>query len=99
MSPAVTFEMSNTASSNLLNVPRLRDDGSNWVDYEDRVMNALGSKGLVKYIQGTAAALSPYPIESGVPVIKPGVPATPKQIDAREKWIDEHDQKEYLARH
>jgi hypothetical protein len=34
-------------------IPKLRDDGSNWVDYEPRTKIALGSKGLIKHVEGT----------------------------------------------
>jgi len=35
-------------------IPKLRDDGSNWTDYEPRVKNALGAKGLWKHADGRA---------------------------------------------
>ena len=43
--------MSNLNTSSLpdmttLVVPKLHDDGSNWSDYEPRIQNAMGAKGL-----------------------------------------------------
>lgn len=33
-----------------LTIPKLADDGSNWVDFEAKARNALGSKGLIRYL-------------------------------------------------
>jgi hypothetical protein len=41
MGPTMTFDMSSTGSSNVLSVPRLKDDGSNWVDYDAKAKMAL----------------------------------------------------------
>jgi hypothetical protein len=99
MGPAVAFDMSSNTSGNSFSVPRLRDDGSNWVDYESKARTALGSKGLIRHIEGSAIKPVPLAIETGVPVSKPGVPATESEIEARERKIDEYDQREYMAQH
>ena len=98
MGPAVNFEMSGS-SSNALSVPRLKDDDSNWVDYEDKIRTAMGAKGLIRHVEGTAQAPQPYALENGVQVTKPGTPATDDEIEAKEKKLDEFEQKQYMARH
>jgi hypothetical protein len=99
MGPAVTFDMSSANSSNMLSVSRLKDDGSNWVDYEAKAKTALGSKGLLRHVEGTAVAPVPFALEAGALVSRPGVLATEDEIEARKKKINDFEQKEYMARH
>jgi gag-polypeptide of LTR copia-type len=100
MSPALTYDMLTSSNSgNTVHVPKLRDNGSNWVDYKSKVENALGAKGVIRHIEGTAVMYKPYEQESGVYVTSPGVVATDEQIEAREKKIDEYNQREYMAKH
>jgi hypothetical protein len=47
-------------------IPKLRDDGSNWTDYEPRVKNALGAKGLWKHADGRARQPVPLVAINGV---------------------------------
>ncbi|KIM92082.1 hypothetical protein PILCRDRAFT_203 [Piloderma croceum F 1598] len=82
---------SNSDSTNLA-VPKLRDDGSNWSDYEPRIQKAMGSKGLWRHIQGTAIAPKPYAIVNGIPVLPDGKSeATEEQVEAKETRIIEFD--------
>jgi len=80
-------------------IPKLRDDGSNWVDYESRTKIVLGSKGLIKHVEGTARRPTPFTLEAGVPVTAPGTPATDEMIEAKERKVDKYEQKEFTARH
>ena len=83
-----------------LSVPKLRDDRSNWSDYQLRVERALGAKGLWRHVLGTAIAPKPYALVSGVPVLADGTkPATEEQIESKESKIVDFDKKEYLAQH
>ena len=41
-----TITMSSSSESTSLAVPKLRNNGSNWPDYEPRLQKAMGSKGL-----------------------------------------------------
>ena len=52
MSPDHT-SMSST-SIKVVNLPKLKDNGSNWITYKERVLNTLTSKGLLRHITGTA---------------------------------------------
>ena len=90
---------SNSDSTNLA-VPKLRDDGSNWADYQPRVQKAMGSKGLWRHVEGTAIAPKPYTVVNGESVLGDGkTPATEDQIEARENRINDFDKREYLAQH
>jgi hypothetical protein len=42
------------SSSNKVSLPKLQDDGSNWVMYKERIKNHLTSKGLMRHLTGTA---------------------------------------------
>ena len=59
---------SNSKSTNLA-APKLRDDWSNWPDYEPRLRIAMGSKGLWRHIEGTAVVPKPYIVADGIPVL------------------------------
>jgi hypothetical protein len=86
-------------TSQTLSVPKLSDDGSNWVDYATKARTAMGSKGLIRHIEGTARKPTPYAEVNGALMVDATTPATDDQIDAKERRLDEYEQKEYLARH
>ena len=90
----------NNSDTTTLAVPKLRNDGSNWADYEPHIQRALGSKGLWRHIEGTAIAPKPYALVAGVPILADGTTqATEDQIEARETKIINYDKREYLAQH
>jgi hypothetical protein len=88
-----------TPTNHLLALPKLRDDGANWIDYESKVRTAMGSRGLIRHVEGTARRPVEFAVENDVPVSSPGTPATEEEIETKEKKLDEFDQKEYTARH
>ena len=84
----------------MLAVPKLRDDRSNWSDYEPRLQNAMGAKGLWRHMLGTATAPVLYILNNGVPMLADRkTPATEDQIEAKESKIIEFEKWEYLAQH
>src|SRR6202522_4108982 len=94
------LNMNSNSDSTTLSVPKLRDDGSNWADYQPRIERVLGSKGLWRHVLGAAIAPKPYILLAGVPVIADGkTPATEEQIEAKEAKIQEYERKECLAQH
>ena len=99
MGPVVTINMSSSGSNNTIAVLRLRDDRSNWVDYDDRLKSALGSKGLLKYIEGMAVRPNMLAVKDGEFIVKPRQPATDEEIEVHKKKIEDFDQKEHAARH
>jgi hypothetical protein len=87
---------SNSDSMNLT-VPKLHDDGSNWLDDELWVQKVMGLKGLWKHVEGTTIVPRPYVIVSGIPVSAGGMMAVMEdQIEARETRIIDFDKQEYL---
>jgi hypothetical protein len=89
----------NSNSQNLA-IPKLRDDGSNWADYEPRAKKAMGAKGVCRLVEGTALMPKPFNKVNGDYVTSDGkTPATEEQIEARDAKIDEYEKKEFLAQH
>jgi hypothetical protein len=73
-------------------------DEVDWVDYAAKVEITMSSKGIWKHALGTAVTPTPFQVEAGVPVSKPGTPATDVEIEAKDKKIDDHDQKQAMVR-
>src|ERR1700684_317074 len=95
-----TLTMNSNSDSSSLSIPKLHDDGSNWADYEPRMIKAMGSKGLWRHVEGLAAAPKPYVIADGIPVLSDGkTPATDEQLETKEIRMIEFEKKEYLAQH
>ena len=98
-----TMNNLNTSSSpdiTTLAVPKLRDDGSNWADYEPRIKNVMGAKGLWRHILGTAIVLVPYAMSNSIPMLADRkTPASNDQIESKESKIIEYKKREYLAHH
>ena len=83
-----------------LSVPKLKDDGSNWADYEPKMKIALRAKALIRHADGLARAPKPYANDKdGDPIRADGKKATEEEIEKRDEKIEEFDTKEYLARH
>src|SRR3984893_5036168 len=99
MRPASQHEDSVAHQSSSFAIIKLRDDGSNWPDYEMRAKTAMGAKGLIRHIEGTARQPLPFDVENGQPVMEPGKLATRLEIQDLECAMDDFEQKEYAARH
>ena len=95
-----TISTNSNAESSSLSVPKLRDDGSNWADYEPRIRKAMGSKGLWRHVDGLAVAPKPYVVADGIPMLSDGkTAATEEQLEVKEARIIEFEKREYLAQH
>jgi hypothetical protein len=90
----------NSDSTNLA-IPKLRDDGSNWADYEPRIQKAMGAKGLWRHVEGKALEPKHYAMDaSGDYVLADGkTPASEEQVESREAKIEDFEKKHYLAQH
>jgi hypothetical protein len=88
----------NPTSQTLL-ILTLLDDGSNWVDYDIKACTAMGSKGLIRHIQGTVRKPIPFAEVNKVLMFDGTTPTTDDQIDVKQRQLKEYDQKEYLAWH
>ena len=93
------FSLSSTNDTSV-SVPRLRDDGSNWSDYEPRIRRALGSKGLWEHVSRTALVPQRYAIVATISILADGTTAaTEDQVEAREDRVKKYNKESYLAQH
>ena len=92
------INLSSNSNSQNLTIPKLRDDGSNWADYDPWVMIAMKAKGIWKHVQGAAYEPKLYANVNGVHVLSDGKTHTmEEQIMEREEKIDEYEWKENTA--
>src|SRR5882724_4793459 len=66
------INLSSNSDSQNLTIPKLRDDGSNWADYEPRVTIAMKAKGIWKHVQGVAYEPKPYANVNGIHLLAEG---------------------------
>jgi len=103
MGPADTMSnlsLNSSSDSTTLQIPKLRDDGSNWSDYQPRIQKAMGSKGLWRHVEGTMVVPKPYAVVNGeLFLIDLKTPATEEQIESKESKISDFEKWEYLAQH
>src|ERR1700733_7614320 len=92
--------LSSNKNDTSLSVPKLRDDGSNWADYEPRIRKAMGARGIWKHVEGTALKPTQYHLLGNTYVLSDGAtPATEDQVETRESKVEEYERKQYLAQH
>jgi hypothetical protein len=96
MSPD-TAKMDSTlpsTTSALFNVPKLTEDGSNWITYKERTLTAIGARGLMRYVDGRASKPEHFPHDEDEDHKTP----TEARIEALDKKIDEYYQKDSLIK-
>ena len=99
MGPKTTMNTSNSDST-ILAIPKLCDNRSNWADYQPRLQNVMGLKGLWRHVEGTATVPVPFAVNNGIPILNDGkMLATEDQIESKETKILEFEKREYLAQH
>src|SRR5271168_3495880 len=87
--------MSSSSSIKVFNLPRLSEDGSNWVTYKERVLNNLTSKGLMQHVRGTARKPIQL-IEQHSAYFRPNelAPLSNEDLEEHEDFVDSYHQKE-----
>ncbi|KAF8155630.1 hypothetical protein B0H34DRAFT_659656, partial [Crassisporium funariophilum] len=91
-----------TSSSSTVKVstlPKLKEDGSNWITYKERILNTLTSKGLKRHVTGSARKPTEL-IERSGDYYKPNSlsPLSDDQLEEHEKEVDIYDQKQAQVR-
>src|SRR5271168_4870543 len=91
--------MSSSSSIKVFNLPRLSEDGSNWVTYKERVLNNLTSKGLMQHVRGTARKPIQL-IEQHSAYFRPNelAPLSNEDLEEHEDFVDSYHQKEAQVR-
>jgi hypothetical protein len=101
MSPDSTMDnMLPSTSSALFNIPKLAEDGSNWITYKERILTVLGVRGLMWYINGRAVKPIPFVIDESMGAPKKANGSTPSQtkIEELDKKLDEFFQKDLVVK-
>jgi gag-polypeptide of LTR copia-type len=91
MGPAATMNDVLTSGMHLA-ITCLADDGSNWIDYKNKILITMGAQGLKAPITGTAKQPAPFALVSGKPVLADGTTlASEADIEAKNCQIKEFD--------
>lgn len=102
MSPALTMDTTSmlpNTNSSLFNVPKLAEDGSNWITYKERALTAIGARGLMRYADGRAKRPKPFDLDSkGKPIKADKSLASDAEIEELEDKIDEFFMKDSLIK-
>jgi len=102
MSPAApTMDtMLPSTRSSLFNIPQLAEDGMNWITYKERMLTVIGTRGLMRYVDGRAVRPVPSPIDLKMSkLMKPdGLAAMDTEIEELDKKIDKFFMKDSLVK-
>ncbi len=79
------FTPSTGSDRGTIKIPKLLEDGSNWVAYKSELVSAVGAKGLKRYLLGKEKV----PIEPTAPGVDPE--ADDKYESALDVWESKHD--------
>ncbi|KAG1852282.1 hypothetical protein DFJ58DRAFT_635001, partial [Suillus subalutaceus] len=87
-------------NSSLFNIPKLAEDGSNWITYKERTLTAIGARGLMRFTNGQAYEPAPFALhkDTKTPIKADGTAPSPAEIDELEKKVDEYHQKNALVK-
>ena len=93
MGPADISDMSSTTNNQVLNLPKLRSNGSNWSTYQERILNYITSKGLKWHLLDTVKKPVELREQDGLfyKGIKPD-PLTEEEIEEHEGEEDKYKQ-------
>ncbi|KAJ7105208.1 hypothetical protein C8R44DRAFT_745927 [Mycena epipterygia] len=91
--------MSSTSQLKITRLPKLKDDGSNWINYRDLAMNTLTAKGLRRHVVGTIKAPKELVVRDGAFYL-PGrlAPLSDDELEEHETKLDEYLQKQAQVR-
>ena len=89
-----------STSSVLYSIPKLAEDGSNWITYKERMLTAIGGRGLMRYVDGRAKTPAPFALDpkTNKPLTVKGAEATEAEIEALDDKLDDYYQKDALVK-
>jgi predicted GIY-YIG superfamily endonuclease len=99
MGPADISDMSSTTNTQVLNLPKLRSDGSNWSTYQERILNYVTSKGLKRHLLDTTR--KPVELREQDGLFYKGItpdPLTEEEIEEHEGEEDKYEQQQAAVR-
>ncbi len=101
MSPASTTDTTLPGTNSaLFNIPKLADDGLNWITYKERMLTAIGARGLMRYTDGRKVKPVPFVFDSSTSKYKKpdGSEPTESEVEDLDDKIDEYHQKDSLVK-
>ncbi|KAJ7193505.1 hypothetical protein GGX14DRAFT_588402, partial [Mycena pura] len=91
--------VSSTSLLKITQLPKLKDDGSNWGTYKDRLLNAIVAKGLRRHAHGTAKAPPDLISRDGEFFFQGRIaPLSDTELEEHEDKLDEYLQKQAQVR-
>ena len=91
--------MQSSSGIKISNLPRLAEDGSNWVTYKERILNNLTSKGLMRHVRGMARQPVQLTERNGSYYrLNELSPLSDEDLEKHEDFVDSYDQKEAQVR-
>src|SRR5258705_7278020 len=98
--PTTSDNMLSTTGATLFNIPKLHEDSSNWVTYKECLLNAIGARGLMRYVNGHALEPFPFAIsaKTQLPVKADRTATTEQEQEAQDNRIYEWYQKDALTK-
>ncbi|KAJ8584679.1 hypothetical protein M405DRAFT_720582, partial [Rhizopogon salebrosus TDB-379] len=84
-----------SSNSTLFNIPKLADDGLNWITYKERMLTAIGARGLMRYTDGRKVKPDPFEVDSTMKKLKKpdGTTPTDKEIEDLDDLIHQQNNK------
>ncbi|KAG2051863.1 hypothetical protein BDR06DRAFT_861493, partial [Suillus hirtellus] len=83
--------------SSLYTIPKLANNGSNWITYKERALTVIHAQGLMQYLEDITKPTQ-YSKDTAGDFIKPdGSKASKKEVEELEEKIDEYLQKDSLT--
>src|SRR5260221_4431452 len=102
MGPALTSfdNMLPATRSELFTIPKLAEDGKNWITYKERLLNVISARGLMWYIDGRTKKPLPFKLDpKGKKIVKEdSTEAMEAEQEVREDKIDEWYQKDAFVK-
>ncbi|OAX31273.1 hypothetical protein K503DRAFT_703928 [Rhizopogon vinicolor AM-OR11-026] len=83
-----------SSKSGLFNIAQLTEDGTNWITYKERMLMAIGARGLMRYADGRAVNSDETTKEHEK---ADETIATETVVEELDKKIDEYYQKDSLV--
>ncbi|KAF8840089.1 hypothetical protein BDN67DRAFT_904254 [Paxillus ammoniavirescens] len=89
-----------STNSALFNIPKLAEDGMNWITYKERMLTAIGAQGLMQYADGRAKKPVLFAVDSATGQLTKADRMTPMQteMDEQDQKINEFHQKDSLVK-
>ncbi|OAX31144.1 hypothetical protein K503DRAFT_704152, partial [Rhizopogon vinicolor AM-OR11-026] len=101
MSPASTTDTTLPGTNSVLfNIPKLAEDGLNWITYKERMLTTIGARGLMRYTDGRKVKPVPFVFDSSTNKYKKpdGSEPTESEVEDLDDKIDEYHQKDSLVK-